>query len=129
MSRISRFALALVLAAFSAACATSLRNPQIADLQQNPGRYQDRSININGVVTNSWGTPFVPLRFYKVDDGTGEVTVVSQQGSRTPTKGARVEVKAEEIFDYIFSKPDGTREGNETGPLIEARAQSRRDKK
>lgn len=108
MSRISRFALALVLAAFSAACATSLRNPQIADLQQNPGRYQDRSININGVVTNSWGTPFVPLRFYKVDDGTGEVTVVSQQGSRTPTKGARVEVKGRvEEFAVLGGQPVG----------------------
>ena len=29
---------------------------------------------------------------YKVDDGTGEVTVLSQ-GSRTPTRGARVHVK------------------------------------
>jgi hypothetical protein len=29
---------------------------------------------------------------YKVDDGTGEVTVVAQDG-RVPTKGARVRVK------------------------------------
>ena len=32
---------------------------------------------MNGVVTSSWGLPLVPFRFYKVDDGTGEVTVLS----------------------------------------------------
>jgi hypothetical protein len=34
----------------------------------------------------------VPFRLYKVDDGTGEVTVVAQNG-RVPTKGAHVRVK------------------------------------
>ena len=36
--------------------------------------------------------PLLPFKFYKVDDGTGEVTVLSQNG-RTPTKGAHVRVK------------------------------------
>jgi hypothetical protein len=34
----------------------------------------------------------MPYKLYKVDDGTGEVTVVAQDG-RTPTRGARVRVK------------------------------------
>jgi hypothetical protein len=34
----------------------------------------------DGVVTSSWGVPLVPFKLYKVDDGTGEVTVVSQDG-------------------------------------------------
>lgn len=89
---VSRFALALALVAGSSACALSLRNPDIADLRNNPGRYQNRSVRIDGVVTNSWGVPLVPFRLYKVDDGTGEVTVISQ-GSRTPTRGAHVRVK------------------------------------
>jgi hypothetical protein len=49
-------------------------------------------VSINGVVTSSWGVPLVPFKVYKVDDGTGELTVVSQDG-RTPSKGARVNVK------------------------------------
>ena len=49
-------------------------------------------MSIDGVVTTSWGLPLVPFRFYKVDDGTGEVTVLSQQ-TRMPTRGARVRVK------------------------------------
>jgi len=34
----------------------------------------------------------VPFKMYRIDDGTGELTVVAQNG-RTPTKGARVRVK------------------------------------
>jgi hypothetical protein len=78
---------------FSGSLPRFRHNPNISDLQRNPGRYQDSSVNIRGVVTNSWGLPLVPFRFYRVDDGTGEVTVLSQGLGRTPTKGARVHVK------------------------------------
>jgi len=36
--------------------------------------------------------PLLPYKMYKVDDGTGEVTVLSQ-GGRIPTRGARVRVR------------------------------------
>ena len=82
----------LAIAMTVSGCALSLRNPNIADLRQHPGRYEDRTVSISGVVTSSWGLPLVPLRFYKVDDGTGEVTVVSQ-GVRMPGTGEHVRVK------------------------------------
>jgi hypothetical protein len=63
----------------------------VQELKYNPGRYQDRNVAIDGVVTSSWGVPMVPFRLYKVDDGTGEVTVVARSG-RVPTKGAHVRV-------------------------------------
>ena len=47
---------------------------------------------IEGVVTSSWGLPLVPFKLYKVSDGTGEVTVVANEG-RVPTTGARVRVR------------------------------------
>ena len=81
-------ALAVVLSG----CAVSLRNPNIADLQRQPGRYQDRTVSVSGVVTTSWGIPLLPFRLYKVDDGTGEVTVVSES-SRMPAVGEHVRVK------------------------------------
>ena len=34
----------------------------------------------------------MPFRLYRLDDGTGEVTVVSR-GGRVPARGARVRVK------------------------------------
>jgi hypothetical protein len=88
----ARVGIVLSLAALASSCALGLRSPDISELRSNPGRYQNRSVNIDGVVTSSWGVPLVPFRMYKVDDGTGEVTVLSQ-GSRTPTRGARVRVK------------------------------------
>jgi hypothetical protein len=87
---VSRIAVPIALVVLLAGCAA--RRPSVAELKYNPGRYQDKTIAVEGVVTSSWGLPLVPFRFYKVDDGTGEVTVVAQ-GGRVPTKGARVRVK------------------------------------
>ena len=83
---------AVALAATLGGCALSLRNPDIADLQRHPGRYHDRVVSVSGVVTSSWGVPLVPFRFYKVDDGTGQVTVLSQN-TRMPATGERVRVR------------------------------------
>jgi hypothetical protein len=87
-----RLILIVTLVIGSSACALSLHNPDIADLQRHPSRYQDHTVSVSGVVTSSWGVPLVPFRFYKVDDGTGEVTVLSQS-SRMPAKGEHVRVK------------------------------------
>jgi hypothetical protein len=72
-----------------AACAA--RAPSIADVRYNPGRYHDRSVRVEGVVTSAWSVPLVPIALYRVDDGTGELTVVSRRG-HVPGKGARVRV-------------------------------------
>ncbi len=82
----------IAIAASLSGCAVSLRNPDISELQRHPGRYQDRTVSVSGVVTSSWGVPLVPFRFYKVDDGTGELTVLSQS-ARMPASGERVRVK------------------------------------
>jgi hypothetical protein len=82
----------LTLALMLSGCAMALRNPSVAELKYNPGRYQNKTVAISGVVTSSWGIPLVPFKLYKVDDGTGELTVVAQNG-RIPTKGSRVRVK------------------------------------
>lgn len=93
MSRsMSRIVVALVLGAMLSGCALAVRRPSVAELKYNPGKYHDRTVAIEGVVTSSWGLPLMPVRLYKVDDGTGEVTVLSQ-GGRVPTRGARVQVK------------------------------------
>ena len=92
MHRISRVAVLIALLASASACALS-HSPRIADLKTNPGRYQNHSVNIEGVVTSSWGASLSPFKMYKVDDGTGEVTVLSSQASRLPTRGAHVRVK------------------------------------
>lgn len=72
--------------------ACALRAPSIADIQSNPSRYYNRTVELDGTVTTGFGVPFVPFRFYKIDDGTGELIVLGR-GSRTPTNGAHVRVK------------------------------------
>lgn len=90
----TRFAVATVaLALFSlGAGACAARSASVGEVKVNPGRYIDRSISIEGVVTESWGIPLVPYKLYKVDDGTGEITVVTDD-DRIPSKGARVRVR------------------------------------
>jgi hypothetical protein len=87
-----RITTGLALTAVLGGCALGVRNARVADLQHNPGRYYDKTVAIDGVVTTAWGVPLMPFKVYKVDDGTGEVTVVAQDG-RTPSRGARVRVK------------------------------------
>jgi hypothetical protein len=91
-SRQARVTAVVAVAAMLSGCALAVRSPSVAELKYNPGRYHDRTVAINGVVTSSWGLPLVPVKLYKVDDGTGELTVVANDG-RVPTKGARVRVK------------------------------------
>jgi hypothetical protein len=88
---IARLAVPVAFAALVSGCAFAA-SPTVAELKSNPGRFQDRTVSLNGVVTSSWGLPMVPFRLYRIDDGTGEVTVVAQEG-RVPSKGARVRVK------------------------------------
>jgi hypothetical protein len=90
MNRASRLWVVLLGIVLVAGCAA--RGVKIAELKDQPGKYDDKKVSITGVVTTSWGIPLVPFQLYKVDDGTGEITVISRQG-RAPGKGARVRVK------------------------------------
>jgi hypothetical protein len=84
------FAIALLSAFLMTGCAA--RGVRIAELKDQPTKYDDKSVSITGTVTSSWGIPLLPYQLYNVDDGTGEITVLSQSG-RTPAKGTRVEVR------------------------------------
>lgn len=85
----------LSVAALSAACASGA---SIGEVKTNPGRYVDRNVTLTGTVTSSWGLPMVPFKMFQVDDGTGEMLVVTDD-SRVPSRGARVRVtgRVEEV--------------------------------
>lgn len=88
MTRSARFVAAALFAVFTAACASGA---SVGQLKTNPGRYVDKNVTVHGTVTSSWGIPLVPMKMYRVDDGTGEILVVSDD-DRIPSKGARVKV-------------------------------------
>lgn len=85
-----RFTLALLGALLLTSC--SARSVRIADIKDRPGKYDEKTIAVSGVVTNSWSVPLAPYQLYNVSDGTGEIAVLSRAG-RAPSMGAHVKVK------------------------------------
>jgi hypothetical protein len=90
MVKAPRFVLALLGALLISGCAA--RSVHVAQLKDQPTKYYNKSVTVNGVVTRSWGVPLVPFQFYSVDDGTGQITVIGHSG-RVPSTGTRVNVK------------------------------------
>ncbi len=88
-SRRNQLALALLLGAalLSAAC----EKTTIGKILDNPDRYYGKEVGVTGRVEDSYSVPFVGGA-YKIDDGTGELWVVSKRGS-APRRGARVGAK------------------------------------
>ena len=90
MNRLSAIALVLVSAVWLTGCASSVR---IAELKTDPGRYDRKTVSVQGTVTSTFGVALVPFQYYNVDDGTGEIAVLSRSTRSMPAKGARVKVK------------------------------------
>ena len=67
---------------------SSCGSVRIGRLLAEPTRWQNRNVEVEGTVTNSFGA-FV-AGVYQVDDGTGKIYVISN--GPVPTKGARVKV-------------------------------------
>lgn len=81
--RLAAFFVALVTLVGSAACATSI-NSVLAD----PSRYRNRDVKLSGSVEESYSV--ADRGFYRLDDGTGQLWIVSEHG--VPRNGARVSV-------------------------------------
>jgi hypothetical protein len=75
----------------------------IKTLLDDPGRFDKQTVRIAGTVGSSIGV--MGYGAYQVDDGTGTLTVVSQQGG-APREGAKVGVEGE--FRSAFTLGDKT---------------------
>ena len=95
MSRTKNFVLGLMVAAaaLSGACA-SMGSRSISEVKTNPGKFHDKTVTVEGVVTTSFGIPLVPVKIFRISDGTSEMLVISDD-SRIPGKNARVRVRGE----------------------------------
>ncbi len=69
---------------------------KIADIEANPGKYQNKEVAIAGVVKDSYGLSIPGTNMgggaYKIDDGTGSMWVVVSDGN-VPSKGDEIGVK------------------------------------
>jgi hypothetical protein len=68
----------------------------IAEIERDPGKYQDKDVVIAGVVKDSYGLSIPGTKIgggaYQIDDGTGKIWVLVTEGS-VPSRGAQVGVK------------------------------------
>src|SRR6476661_2419569 len=78
----------LIALSLSSAC---FGTKHISELRARPTHYENRTVSIDGQVTRVWSIPLAPMQFYSVDDGTGNIVVVSN-GSRQPRQGDHVHV-------------------------------------
>ena len=85
--------LTLAAAVLTGACA-SMGSRSISEVKTNPGKFADKTVTVEGVVTTSFGIPLVPFKVYRISDGTDEMLVISDN-SRIPGKNARVRVRGE----------------------------------
>src|SRR6187397_337974 len=87
------FGLMIAAAALTGACA-SMGERSISEVQTNPGKFHDKTVTVEGVVTTSFGIPLVPFKVFRVSDGSAEMLVISDE-DRIPGKNARVRVRGE----------------------------------
>jgi ABC-type Fe3+-hydroxamate transport system substrate-binding protein len=85
--------LTIAAAVVTGACA-SMGSRSISEVKTNPGKFADKTVTVEGVVTTSFGIPLVPFKVYRISDGTSEMLVISDN-SRIPGKDARVRVRGE----------------------------------
>jgi ABC-type Fe3+-hydroxamate transport system substrate-binding protein len=85
--------LTIAAAVATGACA-SMGSRSISEVKTNPGKFADKTVTVEGVVTTSFGIPLVPFKVYRVSDGTEEMLVISDD-NRLPSKNARVRVRGE----------------------------------
>ena len=97
MTKLFRVCSVVILTAVVAAgCAA--RGVRIAELKNRPDKYDHKTVSVEGVVTGSIGGGVLgfisPVQGYRIDDGSGEITVISTRSSKVvPRTGARVRVK------------------------------------
>jgi len=87
----------LAVSLVSSACAPMTVNQIIAD----PSRYRNQAVRVSGAVVDSYS--LANRGAYRIDDGTGQLWIVSETG--VPRRSARVTVKGR------------VREGFNLGPL------------
>ena len=92
----SRSLLPALCAVLATACAGTTRIGPILD---DPTEYDGRRVRIEGEVTQTVGLPIVGGT-YTVDDGTGSMRVVTDQGGGVPREGADVSVVG--VFRALF---------------------------
>lgn len=93
--------LILLAALFALGACSSARTVSIRTLLDDPGRYDGKTVRVQGDVRESIGA--LGHGGYRIDDGTGTLNVYSERGG-APREGARVGVEGR--FESLFTFGD-----------------------
>jgi hypothetical protein len=88
--RLARSALLGLIVAVAALAGCRDSTTPIREILDDPSRFADQEVRISGEVTMAMGV--LGTGAYEVDDGTGKIVVVTQQGG-VPREGAKVGVE------------------------------------
>lgn len=103
-SRLFRSGLLMMIAVGALASAACASTKTVNELLADPSRYRNREVKLSGEVVDSFSV--VNRGVYRLDDGTGQIWIVSEKG--VPRRTARVTVKGK------------VREGFNLGSLADA---------
>ncbi len=76
---------------------TSIQHAQIEKVLSNPRAYEGKVITIEGEVTDRTAF-FSALKFFKVKDKTGEITVVTKRTLPALKETVRISGRVDEVF-------------------------------
>jgi len=95
MSLFYKFLVLVVICAAALLAAGCPKRVSIAEIESNPSRFNDKSVAVAGIVKDSYGISIPVIRegggIYKIDDGTGSLWVITQEG--VPARDAQIGVK------------------------------------
>ena len=63
---------------------------KVADIEANPGKYNDKIVTVKGEVVDTYSLPILKQSLVQVDDGTGKIWV--KPSERVYFKGDKLEV-------------------------------------
>lgn len=93
----TRIRLATVLALVALLVSCGFLTTKIGDIRENPEKYDGKTVTVKGEVKSA--TNLAVVKFYVLDDGTGEIRVVTE---RTLPKEGK-EVRARGTVHRAFS--------------------------
>ncbi len=82
-----RYGLLLGMTCLFFSCAGAVK---IADIEAQPGKYNDKNVKVKGKVVQTFAVPFLSQSLVKIDDGTGQIWV--KPYDKVPFKGEKISV-------------------------------------
>ena len=73
----------------------------LRELSDNPGKYNNKKVTVQGKVTQTFGVPILGQSIVKIEDSGAEIWV--KPHSRTPFEGEKIKVKGTVKIGLTFA--------------------------